>query len=186
MISGGVEPDSAYGSLAFALHAKVDLEKALEIPGATWGVEFLASTGGDNNEAVGTLQLYTNMDGSEPRNRQEMMQLWWHQRLFNDKVLVQLGKMNGSGIFNTVLNPVIVDTPWMQDNSISNLIMVPIGLNPTLYGKLPAYYNTAYGVVIHLAPTANLYASLGIFDGNGASGVQTGTEWLPAFNESWI
>lgn len=183
VVSGGVEPDTAYGSLALGLHAKVDLEKALHIPGATWGVEFLATTGGDNNEAAGTVQMYTNMDGDEPRDRQEMMQLWWLQRLFDDKVLVQVGKLNGSGIFNTVLNPVIVDTPWMRDATISDLIMIPIGLNPTLFGRLPAYYNTAYGAVVHLAPTTNFYASLGIFDGNGATGVQTGKEWLPTFNE---
>ena len=183
LVSGGVEPDSAYGSLALGLHAKVDLQKALGIPGATLGVEFLESTGGDNNQAAGTVQLYTNMDGAEPRNRQEMMQLWWHQRLFDDKLLVQVGKMNGTGIFNTVLNPVIVDTPWMRNFTISNLIMTPIGENPTLFGKLPAYYDTAYGAVVHLAPTPDFYASFGIFDGNGAAGVQTGMEWLPTFNE---
>ncbi len=183
LVSGGVEPDSAYGSLALGLHAKVDLHKALGIPGATWGVEFLESTGGDNNQAAGTVQMYTNLDGPEPRNRQEMMQLWWHQRLLDDKLLVQVGKMNGSGIFNTVLNPVIVDTPWMQDSTISNLFMIPIGLNPTLFARLPAYYNTAYGAVVHLVPTADFYTSFGIFDGNGAAGVQTGMEWLPTFNE---
>jgi hypothetical protein len=139
LVSGGVEPDSAYGSLALGLHAKVDLQKALGIPGATWGVEFLESTGGDNNQAAGTVQLYTNMDGAEPRNRQEMMQLWWHQRLFDDKLLVQVGKMNGTGIFNTVLNPVIVDTPWMQNFTISNLIMTFLSarIPPSLAGSPP-------------------------------------------------
>ena len=183
VVSGGVEPDVGYGSLAFGLHAKVDLEQALAVPGATTGVEFLVTTGGNNNDAAGTVQMYTNMDGDEPRDRQELMQLWWHQRLFDDKVMVQVGKMNGSGIFNTVLNPVIVDTPWMRDTAISDLLMIPVGLNPTLFARLPAYYNTAYGAVLHLEPTTDFYASLGIFDGNGATGVQTGTEWLPTFNE---
>jgi hypothetical protein len=32
VVSGGVEPNTAYGSLAFGLHAKVDLEKVLNIP----------------------------------------------------------------------------------------------------------------------------------------------------------
>ena len=64
----------------------------------------------------------------------------------------------------------------MQDSTISNLFMIPIGLNPTLFARLPAYYNTAYGAVVHLVPTADFYTSFGIFDGNGAAGVQTGME----------
>jgi porin len=180
--SGGVEPNSAFGSYALGLHASLDTKKALNIPGGTWGVEFLLSDGGANINAAGSVQQYTNMTATEPIDRQDMTQLWWRQRLFDDKLIVQIGKMNGAGHFNTVLKPVIVSEPHLQDHDISNLIYVPVGLNPTLFGRLPAYPDTAYGAVVHFMPTTDLSVSYGLFDGNGARGVATGDQWLPELN----
>lgn len=181
--SGGVEPNGTFGSIALGLHASVDTQKTLAIPGGTWGVEFLVSEGGANNNAAGSVQLYTNMTAPEPIDRQEMTQLWWHQRLFNDRLIFQIGKMNGAGHFNTVLKPVIVSEPHLQDHTISDLIYVPVGLNPTLFARLPNYPDTAFGAVAHLAPTTDLYVSYGIFDGNAARGVPTGNNWLPDIND---
>lgn len=181
--AGGVEPHSVFGSIALGLHTLLDTQKAFAIPGGTLGVEFLFSSGGANNNAAGSVQLYTNMTANDPINRQEMAQLWWHQRLFDDRLLVQIGKMNGAGHFNTVLQPVIVSEPHLQDRDISNLIYVPVGLNPTLFGRLPPYPETAYGAVVHFRPTADFYLSYGLFDGNMARGIATGNEWLPDVNE---
>jgi len=180
--SGGVKPDSSFGGIALGLNASVDMARALEIPGGTLGVELLVSNGGANNDAAGSVQQYTNFDATEPRDRQQMTQLWWRQRLFDDRLLLQIGKMNGAAIFNTVLNPVIVKDPHLQDSSISNLIYVPVGLNTTLFGRLSAYPDTAYGVVVHFAPTTNMYASYGIFDGNLGFG-DTGRDWWPEVND---
>lgn len=180
--SGGVDPGT-FPVIAFGLHALIDTGKAFDIPGGSFGIEFLAANGSRNNDAAGSVQMYTNMDSPEPRNRQALEQLWWRQRLFDDRLIVQIGKMNPAGTFNTVLNPVAIDDPRMQDRVISNLLFTPVGLNPTLYAWSPAYPNTAYGIVAHAMPTNDLYASFGIFDGNGARGVQTGCEWWPTFNE---
>lgn len=181
--SGGVEPHSVFGSVALGLHASVDTQKALNIPGGTLGVEFLLSSGGANLDAAGSVQQYTNMSAVEPIDRQDMTQLWWHQRLFDDRLMLQIGKMNGAGHFNTVLQPVIVSEPHLQDHNISNLIYVPVGLNPTLFGRLPAYPDTAYGAVAHFRPTADLYLSYGLFDGNAARGIPTGTKGSPDFRD---
>ena len=184
--SGGLKPGSSFGSGSLGLHASADTEKILKIPGGTLGIELLASANGAGiNEAAGSVQRYTNLEAGEPRNRIQIMQLWWRQFLFDNKLIIQLGKMNGSGIFNTVTNPVIVNEPQLRDagTNISNLIYVPVGLNPTLFGRLPAYPETAYGAVATLAPTTNFYVSGGIFDGNGANGWQTGWKSLPKFND---
>jgi porin len=180
--SGGVKPDSSFAGIALGLNASVDMAKALEIPGGTLGVELLLSDGGPANDAAGSVQKYTNFDAVAPRDRQQLTQLWWRQRLFDDRFFLQVGKMNGAAIFNTVLNPVIVDDPHLQDISISNLICVPVGLNTTLFGKLSAYPDTAYGAVAHFLPTTNIYASYGLFDGNLAFG-DTGRQWWPEVND---
>ena len=51
-----------------------------------------------------------------------------------------------------------------------------------MLGFLPGYYNSAYGATMTLAPSQRSYLSLGIYDGNGARGVQTGLETGPTFN----
>jgi len=180
--SGGTRPDSTFVNTALGLHAIVDASKALSIPGGTFGVEFLEFAGGAVDKAAGSVQQFTTMDGAAPRNRQELMQLWWRQVLFDNRLIFQIGKMNGPGIFGTVQAPVIIDNPRLQDGDITNLLFVPVGLNPTLFGRLPSYYNTGYGAVVHFAPTNWLYFSYGIFDANGIRGVQTGIDCLPTLN----
>ena len=45
-VSGGVRPHSTFGTFAMALNVGVDTQKALGIPGGTFGVELLEYTGG--------------------------------------------------------------------------------------------------------------------------------------------
>ncbi len=67
MVSGGVRPHSTFGSLGLLLNAGVDTQKALGIPGGTFGIEFLEYTGGATNRAAGTVQLYDGLNGPPPR-----------------------------------------------------------------------------------------------------------------------
>jgi len=136
--SGGVKPDSSFGGIALGLNASVDMARALEIPGGTLGVELLVSNGGANNDAAGSVQQYTNFDATEPRDRQQMTQLWWRQRLFDDRLLLQIGKMNGAAIFNTVLNPVIVNDPPCRTPALATLSTFLLDSTPRfLEGFLP-------------------------------------------------
>lgn len=182
LVSGGVRPNSALSNVALALNASLDSEKVFGIPGGKFGVEFAEISAGAVNDAAGSVQLYNSFPDAVPRSRQEMTQLWWQQRLFNDKLIFNIGKMNGAGLFGVVLNPVNITEPQLQDYVISNLILTPIGINPTLLGRLPTFADTAYGVTVHFAPTKNMYAAYGLFDGNVASGIKTGLEWGPDIN----
>ncbi len=47
---------------------------------------------------------------------------------------------------------------------------------------MPGYYNSAWGVMVTAAPNDQLYASAGVYDGNGANGVQTGLQVGPTIN----
>ena len=184
--SGGVDPGATFANLAFGIHASLDTQKALRLPGGTLGIEFLEYTGGAVNNAAGSVQMFTTMDGPPPRTRQELMQLWWIQRLFDDKLIFQIGKMNPPGTFGTVTNPVIASEPHLQDVDISNLLFTSLGLNPTLFGRLPGYYNTAYGAAVRLTPTKDFYISYGIFDASAMEGVQTGIECAPSFDGYYL
>jgi porin len=173
-ISGGVRPRTTFGSLALALSLGVDAEKALGIPGGSFGVEFGEYTGGDINSAPGAIQYYLGSGVSVPHTRQELYLLFWHQRLFNNKLIIQVGKLNASGIFGQVLVPVTLDNPKLQDHDISVLTWAPSGYNSTFIARIPAYPNSALGAAVTVAPTKNFYASYGIFDNNTVRNEQTG------------
>jgi porin len=182
LVSGGLDPHRLSGDFAASFGADVDMEKAFHIPGG----EFYASLGlyqGTNaNGEAGSVQNYDNLAPGIDFHRTELYELWWHQRLFDDKLLVKIGKINGTAEFDQVLIPVPIPETNMQDWTISDLLYAPVGLNPTLFGRLPGSPNTAWGVTASFLPTNSLYASYGLFDGNGARGIQTGLNVGPDFN----
>ena len=180
--SGGVDPNATSLNLALGIHAALDTQKAFCLPGGTVGIEFLEATGGAVNDAAGSVQRFTTEDVGSPRTRQQLYQLWWHQRLFDDKLIFHIGKLNASGTFGNLQVPVITGDPWRHGADVTNLLFVPVGLNPTLFSRLPSYYNTAYGAVMHVAPTKDFYASYGIFDASAMKSVETGLECAPSFN----
>jgi porin len=182
LVSGGVEPGSTSGTAALGLNMNIDTEKAFGLPGGQFAAEFGAWIGQNVNGDAGSVQNYSTISTQAPFNRDELLQLWWRQKLFDGKLIIKAGKINATGDFGVVLSPVPVNQPYLQDWTISGLLYVPPGLNPTLFGRLPGYPNTAYGLEVTLEPTKQIYASYGIFDGNGATGFQTGLYAGPHIN----
>src|SRR4029078_12718541 len=88
--------------------------------------------------------------------------------------------------FNNVLRPLRLRDDALAIPSVSGLIYTPVFVNPTILGAMPGYYNAAYGITATVAPTTNFYVSAGVYDGNGARGVQTGLDVTPDFNGSYF
>jgi porin len=182
LASGGLKPSSISGDFVFGLGADVDASRLLNIPGGEFYSSLLEYQGTNSNGQAGSVQDYDALAPSIMFHRLELYELWWRQRLLSDKLIVKIGKINATGEFNQVLIPVPIPEANMQDWTISDLLYAPSGLNPTLFGRLPGYPNTAWGVTASFLPTNNFYASYGLFDGNAARGVQTGLNVGPDIN----
>jgi porin len=182
LASGGVDPQRVSGNLSSGLGADVDMEKAVRIPGGEFYSSFAEIQGTNSNGEAGSIQLYDSLSPGVDFHRLELFELWYRQRLFDDRLFIKLGKINAPGEFNTVLNPVIIPETNMQDWAISNLLYVPVGENTTLFARLSGYPNPAWGLTATLLPTDNVYIAYGLFDGNGARGVQTGLNVGPEIN----
>lgn len=182
LASGGVRSNSVSGNFLLGLGASIDTAKAFHIPGGQIGVEFLEFRGQNTNGEAGSVQMYNDLPTASPLGRQELHQLWWRQTLFHNKLVIKIGKINPTAEFDQVLIPVVVGEPTMQDWTISDLIEVPVGLNPTLFGRIPGYPNTAYGLTVTATPTKSFYAAYGLFDGNAGRFVQTGLKLTPDIN----
>jgi porin len=130
--------------------------------------------GQPTNQQAGSVQGYNSLPGPPPLDRSELYQLWWRQELFDEKLIIRVGKMVPTADFNDVLRPVLTQDQSLFIPSVSGLIFTPVFVNPTLLGVMPGYYNSAYGVTTTFAPTNNFYFSYGVYDGNIANGTQTG------------
>lgn len=182
LASGGLKPKSVTGDFVLGLGVDIDMARLINSPGAEFYAGFLEYQGGMSNQQAGSVQLYDNLGVQTEFSRQELYELWWRQKLFGDKLIIKIGKINATGEFNQVLISAPIPQANLGEWTISDLLYAPSGLNPTLFGRLPSYPNPAWGAIISVLPSNAFYASYGIFDGNGARGVQTGIRVWPDFN----
>jgi porin len=180
LVEGGEKAwQSSYNSLLVAdLH--LDFAKLANLRGAQFGAQFLQFNGQPTNDKAGTVTGYNGLVGQPPLVRSELYQVWWRQALFDEKLVVRIGKTVPPNDFNNVTRPVETRDKSLMIPAVTSLIYTPAFKNPTLIGVMPGYYNSAYGITTTLAPNENLYLSYGAYDGSGAHR-QTGLSAGPSF-----
>jgi porin len=174
LLSGGDQPGKWSWNSALIIGANLDAEKLLAWKGASFGVQFLRFDGQNTNGQAGSVQGYNSLPGPGPLNRSELYQLWYRQTLFDDKLIVRVGKIVPTYDFNNVARPVPTHDETLDIPAVTGLLYTPVFVNPTLLGAIGGYYNSVYGFTVTLAPTKNTYLNYGLYDGNVARGVQTG------------
>jgi porin len=181
LMSGGEQPRSWSWNSLLILNLDLDSEKLIGWKGGKFGIDFLRFDGEPTNERAGSVQGYNALPGPPPLHRSELYELWWRQELFDRKLIVRIGKTVPTNDFNNVLRPVPTQNQSLFIPSVSGLLFTPVFKNATLIGAMPGYYNSAFGVTTTFTPTNNFYLSYGVYDGNLATGSQTGTKG-PEFN----
>jgi porin len=182
LFAGGVEPRTWSFNSLLVVNLNLDLEKLLKIPGAQFGVEFSQFNGQPTNDQAGVVAGYDGLPGPPPLDRSQLNQLWWRQEIFDDTLILRVGKTVPTYDFNNVLRPLPLQDESLFVPSLSGLMYTPVFKNPTMIGALPGSYNPAYGITLTLTPTRDVYAAYGVYDGNQARGVQTGIRVTPEFN----
>jgi porin len=181
LLSGGEKPGQAsYNSLLVA-DLNLDFARLANLPGGQFGIQFLQFNGQPSNDQAGVVTGYNGLVGQPPLVRSELYQLWWRQSLFEDKLVVRVGKSVPTYDFNNVARPVRTRDESLMIPAVTGLIYTPVFKNPTLLGAMPGYYNSAYGITTTLAPSDSLYLSYGAYDGSGVER-QTGLDAAPRFD----
>ncbi len=181
LLSGGAEPGKWSFNSALIVGANLDAEQMMGWDGASFGIQFLQFNGQDTNGQAGSVQGYNSLPGPGPLNRSELYQLWYRQSLFEDRLIIRIGKQVPTYDFNNVARPVATQDEALAIPSVTGLLYTPVFVNPTLLGAIGGYYNSVSGVSVSFAPTTNTYLRYGFYDGNVARGVQTGMTG-PQFN----
>jgi porin len=146
----------------------------------------LQFTGQQTNREAGSFQGFNSLVSNPPLNRLELFQLWWRQELFDDKLIVRVGKSLPPGDFNNVSRPVPTSEFSHQITSVTGLISGTVAKSPTMFGVEPGFYDTAYGITATYAPIKQFYISYGVFDGSIARGIKTGLDVEPHFIGHYI
>lgn len=181
LISGGGQPGKWSFNSALIVGANLDAGKLVGWSGASFGVQFLQFNGEDTNGQAGSVQGYNSLPGPLPLDRSELYQLWYRQSLFDDRLVIRIGKVVPTYDFNNVARPVATQDDTLAIPSVTGLLYTPVFVTPTLLGAIGGYYNSVSGFTVSVAPTGNSYLRYGLYDGNVARGVQTGMMG-PQFN----
>jgi porin len=182
LFTGGQKPRTWSFNSLLILNLHLNLDKIVGLPGATVDCSLLQFNGENANEKAGVVQGYDGLIANSPLVRTELYQLLWRQRLFDDKLIVLVGKSVPTVDFNNVSRPVDVSDPEQTIPGVTSLIYTPIFVNPTMLGVAPGYYNSAYGIMANWALTKSSYITYGLYDGALADGVQTGLKEAPVLD----
>ena len=186
LFSGGIpDPQRQTSNSLLLLNLSIDTEKFKGWQGGLFNVEFLQFNGQRTNTEAGSIQSYNGLPGLPPLNRSELYQLWYRQSLFQDKVILRIGKSIPTYDFTNVIRSIHTRNEKTLISATTGLIYTPIFVNSSLLGVLPGYYNSAYGITLNFAPIKTWYTSLGVYDGSLARNIQTGLTG-PHFNGSYF
>ena len=187
LLSGGIpNPQQWTENGLLLLGLAIDTDKLMGLKGGTFAVQFLQFNGQDTNSQAGSVQGYNSLPGSPPLNRSELYQLWYRQALFNNKLIIRVGKTVPTFDFDNVIKPIPIDSSYQSIQAVSSLLYTPAFVNPSMLGAMPGYYNSAYGVTASYAPIKQWYITYGIYDSDLAAGEQTGLLAGPSFNGSYF
>jgi len=173
LVTGGVDPGFTFNS-SLVIDLYVDLERFAGLKGSSIGVDFLQLNNQATNTDAGSVLGYIGLVSSEPLDRSELLEAWWRQELFDERLIIRVGKSNPAIDFQDVVRPVTNPHKERIISSVTSLLYGPIFVLPTLYESLPAFYETAYGLTSTWTPSEQFYVSYGVYDGNKARGVATG------------
>jgi porin len=93
LLTGGEKPaQSSFNSLLVA-DLNLDFGRLANIPGGQFGAQFLQFNGQPTNTEAGVVTGFNGLTGPPPLVRSELYQLWWRQALFDEKLVIRVGKL---------------------------------------------------------------------------------------------
>lgn len=186
LFSGGI-PDAqrTTSNSAALLDLTIEMEKFNGWKGGLFSAQFLQQNAENTNAQAGVIQGYNSLPDVAPFNRSELYALWYRQELFDKRLFVRIGKTITTLDFNNVIKPAPLNPGDPAIPAVTSLIYTPVFINPAVDGIMPGYTNSAYGITTTFTPIKSWYLSYGVYDGNLASGKQTGLTG-PTFNGSYF
>ncbi|MEM6333217.1 MAG: carbohydrate porin [Planctomycetota bacterium] len=184
VLSGGVEQNESFRNL-FTAGVALDTDTALDLPGGTAFIQYLSvspESGGSTD--AGDLQVFSNLEND--RSVDAIYELWYEQRLLDDRLRFKVGKLDANSEFAAVGPPASFTRGSANDFAAAGEpLNSSAGFSPTVVG-FPSYPDSAMGFNVFVTPlrtdTLSLTLGYGLYDGAAAiDGIRTGTRGPSTF-----
>ena len=171
---GGLDTHSAhYGTGMYDFELILDLEEMLGVEGGA--VYALAEGGfGDGLEGADKVGDFFGVNDNAVGYRSlDLIELWYQQDWFDQKLQMRLGKIDLSGGFECRGCPVSFDGNYYANDATSQFLNSALVNNPTI-----PFPDNGLGMIVHFNPLEWFYASVGAADAQGdarETGMRTAT-----------
>jgi len=155
--SGGLSNRASTRSL-LDINASLDTARLWSLSGGTLFFDFQSTDVRGGSRDAGDIQGFSNIDSGT--NVHQLSEVWYEQRLFDNNLRIKIGKIDANKEFDVV-------------SCGGSFLNSSVGFSPTVL-TLPTYPEPAFGAVVFVYPTEDLYLGAGFFDGSLAVGVRTG------------
>lgn len=147
--TGGIRRGSDWASTSDA-NIQIDLDKLLGWKGALFYADLEYHAGGNpTNKLTGDLQVFDKHNGAPFL---QMLELWYQQKLFNDKLRVKVGKIDANTEFSVI------------DNGLE-FINSSTQVTPTLF-VFPTFPDPMPAAAVFFSPDKLVYTNLAVFNAN--------------------
>jgi porin len=147
---GGLHTDSITGSSIFDLYLSIDTEKLMGWKGGKFYADLEDHAGPNpSTNQVGDLQMFDKLN-AEPSL--QIFELWYEQKLFNDRLRIKIGKVDANTELSVIEN-------GLQFLNASTQASPTIFLFPTTPDPMPS-------INLFLTPATFYYASFGAYYSN--------------------
>jgi porin len=157
VFQGGASPAGTAFRDLFQLNLTLDAGKLVGLQGGTVFANFQNQAGDNGSKDVGDLQGFDSIDAD---GRTQLSELWYQQALFDQKLLIKLGKIDPNSVFALPVNG-------------GEFVHSGGGISPNIL--IPQYPDPATGAQAVFAPTEHLYLGGGVFDGSFQDGIRPGS-----------
>jgi porin len=156
---GGIDTSGDAFRNLLDMRFNVDTRALFGMYGGTFSIDFQNQNGQNGSDKLtGDVQGFDNADAD---GRTQIAELWYQQLLFEDKLRIKVGKVDANSEF-------------AFPEYGAGFLNSSFGHSPTLF-PMPTYPDPSTSVNVFVYPTRWLYAGVGVYDGSGAAGVNTGS-----------
>jgi porin len=148
---GGIDTQGSAWLYVFNLYFTVETEPLFGWKNGTFYADLLTQHGQSPTDEVGD---YAMTDELDFRGRTQVNEIWFEQKLLDDKLRVKFGKIDANTEFSAAENSFDFSNGGLN-YSFPN----------TQFNFMPTAPDPAWGAVVAVYPVENFYLSGGVFDG---------------------
>ena len=148
---GGNDTSGSAFLHVFNLYVTVETEPLFGLAGGTFYVDLLTQNGDSPSDEAGDYSLISEFDFG---GRTQVNEIWYEQKLLDEKLRIKLGKIDANTEF------CVANNSFDFSNGGLNY-----GFPNSQFNFMPTLPDPAFGGVAFVYPTESCYAGVGVFDG---------------------